>query len=45
MEEDIWARRPGNGEISADKFDDLIGKRVRRDISYNTQIKWSDLID
>ena len=44
-EDDIWARRPGNGEIPADKFDELIGKRVRRDIPYNTQIKWSDIID
>ena len=44
-EEDIWARRPGNGQIPADKFDDLIGKRVIRNIPYNTQIKWTDITD
>ena len=35
--EDIWARRPGNGEIPADKFDHLVGKRIKHEIKYNTQ--------
>ena len=39
----IWARRPGSGEIPADQFDMLIGRRVNRDMPRNTQLRWSDL--
>lgn len=39
----IWARRPGNGEIPADQFDNLIGRRVNRDLKRNTQLRWSDI--
>ena len=39
-EKDIWARRPGNGEIPAYKFDELIGKVINRDVLANTQLKW-----
>lgn len=42
-ESDIWARRPGNGEIAASEFDKLIGKKLKNPILYNTQIKWDDL--
>lgn len=42
-ESDIWARRPGSGEIPADQFDTLIGRRVKRDMKRNTQLRWSDL--
>ena len=42
-ESDIWARRPGNGEIAASEFDKLIGKKLKNSILYNTQIKWDDL--
>ena len=39
----IWARRPGSGEIPADQFDNLIGRKVNRDLKRNTQLRWSDL--
>lgn len=42
-EADIWARRPGNGEIPAYEFDRLIGRRINRDLARNTQICWADL--
>jgi sialic acid synthase SpsE len=42
-ESDIWARRPGSGEIPADQFDGLIGRCINRDLVRNTQIRWSDL--
>jgi len=42
-EKDIWARRPGTGEISVEHFDRLIGARTRHAIKRNQQIKWSDL--
>lgn len=42
-ERDIWARRPGSGEIPAYQFDSLVGRRLIRDMKRNTQISWSDL--
>ena len=43
VSEAIWARRPGTGEIPASKYDELIGRRVNRDIEFNEQLRWSDL--
>ena len=40
---DIWARRPGNGEIPAYDFDKVVGKILVNDVTRNTQLKWSDL--
>ena len=40
---DIWARRPGSGEISVRHFDRLIGARTLRALRRNQQLKWSDL--
>ncbi len=42
-EQDIWARRPGSGEIAAYEFDAVVGKRLLRAVSRNTQLKWEDL--
>lgn len=42
-EADIWARRPGSGEIPADQYDSVLGRRVNRDLKRNTQIRWADL--
>lgn len=42
-EADIWARRPGSGEIPAYQFDALIGRKINRDLTRNTQLRWSDL--
>ena len=44
-EADIWARRPGSGEIAGFLFDDVIGKRLASDIPKNKQLSWSDLRD
>ncbi|MCP5534599.1 MAG: N-acetylneuraminate synthase family protein [Akkermansiaceae bacterium] len=42
-EMDIWARRPGNGEISVEHFDRLVGARILRDVRRNEQLKWADI--
>jgi N-acetylneuraminate synthase len=42
-EKDIWARRPGSGEISVQYFDRLIGVRTLTALKRNQQIKWNDL--
>lgn len=41
--QDIWARRPGNGEIPGYDFDKIIGKKIKRDVLRNTQLKWQDI--
>jgi len=43
-EKDIWARRPGSGEIPARDFDKVIGKTLNKDIHRNEQIKWEDVL-
>lgn len=43
-EKDIWARRPGSGEIPARDFDKIIGKTINKEIKRNEQIKWDDLL-
>jgi N-acetylneuraminate synthase len=42
-EADIWARRPGSGEIAAYDFDKVVGKRLTRAVKRNQQLRWSDL--
>ena len=44
-EADIWARRPGSGEIAGYDFDKVLGRRLTRAVTRNTQLKWSDLAD
>lgn len=36
--DNIWVKRPGTGEILADEYEDLIGKRANQDISSDQQI-------
>ena len=42
-EADIWARRPGSGEIAGYDFDKVTGRRLTRAVTRNRQLKWSDL--
>lgn len=42
-EQDIWARRPGSGEIAGHEFVKVVGKRLTHAVSRNTQLKWEDL--
>lgn len=41
-EQDIWARRPGNGEIPGYDFDKVVGRTLQRAVTRNTQLRWSD---
>ena len=43
-EADIWARRPGSGEIAGYEFDRVLGMRTTRAVTRNTQLKWADLV-
>ncbi len=42
-EQDIWARRPGSGEIPGYEFDKVVGKTLKQPVKRNQQLKWSDL--
>lgn len=39
---DIWARRPGSGEIPGFDFDKVVGKELKVSVKPNQQLKWSD---
>jgi N-acetylneuraminate synthase len=42
-EQDIWARRPGSGEIAGYEFDKVVGKTLKVAVKRNQQLKWGDL--
>jgi len=42
-ENNIWAKRPGTGEIPAADLWDVLGKRARRNIRYDQQLRRSDV--
>ncbi|MDQ2090474.1 N-acetylneuraminate synthase family protein [Marimonas arenosa] len=44
-EQDIWARRPGSGEIPGYEFDKVVGRTLKVAVKHNQQLKWSNLSD
>ena len=42
-EVDIWARRPGSGEIPGYEFDRVLHKTLLRAVHFNEQINWKDI--
>jgi N-acetylneuraminate synthase len=38
-ENNIWVRRPGNGDFTAERYYSLIGKKLKSKVKKNTQIK------
>jgi sialic acid synthase SpsE len=42
--ENIWVKRPWTWEILAEDYEKIIGKRVNKDISYDTHLSWKDLV-
>lgn len=42
--ENLWVKRPGTGEIRAVHYSELLGRRVRKALPRNAQLKWSDLL-
>lgn len=41
----LWVKRPGTGEIHAEEFESIIGKRAACDINCDVQIKYSMIED
>jgi len=44
-ENDIWARRPGNGQIAGYDFDKVVGKTLKNSVKRNHQLLWEDFTD
>lgn len=42
-EKNIWVKRPGTGEIAAENFNSLLGKKAKRYIKNNKHLNWSDI--
>ena len=41
--ENLWVKRPGTGQIRADKYKDLLGKKSISDLKIHTHVKFSDV--
>ena len=41
--ENLWVKRPGTGEVLAEKFNELIGKKAARDLINDEQLTWNDI--
>jgi N-acetylneuraminate synthase len=44
-ENDIWARRPGTGEIGVEHFYQVVGRTLKVSVARNQQLKWSDFLE
>ncbi len=42
--DNIWVKRPGTGEIKAEHFNDLLGKRAKVAIVTNRQLRWEMIL-
>lgn len=43
--DNIWVKRPGTGEIKAEHFNSLIGKKAKKNIAIDEHVKWSDIAE
>ena len=41
--ENIWVKRPGTGEIKAEFFTQLLGKKATKPIKKETHLRWDDI--
>ena len=41
--DNIWAKRPGTGEIPAEKFNSILGKKAKIDIKKDQQLEWGNI--
>ncbi len=41
--ENLWVKRPGTGEIPAEKYESVLGKKARIDIDRDVQLTWDML--
>lgn len=41
--DNIWVKRPGTGDILADKFEAILGKKATHEIANDQQLTWKDI--
>ena len=41
--ENIWVKRPGTGQIKAESFEGLLGKKILNNIAEGSHLKWDDI--
>lgn len=41
--ENIWVKRPGTGEILAEHYNDLLGKKVKKDLANDVHLGFTDI--
>lgn len=41
--ENIWVKRPGTGEIKAEAFESILGKRAGKAVANGQQLTWEDI--
>jgi len=39
----VWVKRPGTGEIAAEQFENVLGRRASRDVPSDHHLKWDDI--
>ena len=42
-EENVWVKRPGTGEIKAEYYEEILGKKSTRELAEDEHILWSDI--
>lgn len=42
--ENLWVKRPGTGEIKAVDYERVLGRRIKRALPKNAQLKWDDVV-
>ena len=42
--QNIWVKRPGTGEILAEEFEKVLGKKAKKEIVKNSQLRRSDIV-
>lgn len=41
--DNLWVKRPGTGEILAEEFEKLLGKKALKDLANDTHLRWNDI--
>ena len=41
--DNLWVKRPGTGEILAEHYDSIIGKKAKRNLKSDEHLSWSDI--
>lgn len=42
--QNVWVKRPGTGEILAEHYSSILGRRARRRIASDEQLTWNDIV-